>query len=146
MGDEVLDLDVCAIHDAQGRLCQRMAHLVVATAQARLADSFEADRRRGRGGGRRRRPGEQAAEALSGAAATAGSEAEAVAAASGQARLDVQAVAASAEELAASVAEITRQVADGAAVARRAAAGGRATDATVQGPAQAARGSATWCG
>jgi methyl-accepting chemotaxis protein len=47
-------------------------------------------------------------------------------------------VAASAEELAASVAEITRQVAEGACVARAAAEEARATDGTVQGLAQAA--------
>ncbi|TCZ56296.1 methyl-accepting chemotaxis protein [Roseicella aquatilis] len=140
LGEEVLDLEISSIRDAAGRHVSAMVTWSLATAQARLADSFEAElggvveavaAAAGQVHG--------AAEALSGIAATGGREAEAVAVASGQAGADVQAVAASAEELAASVAEITRQVADGATVARAAAEEARATDGTVQGLAQAAQ-------
>lgn len=140
MGQEVMDLTVSAIRNQQGEYVSAMLSWTLVTAQARLADSFEAEV----GGvveavAAAAAQVHQAAEALSGAAATSDREAEAVAEASNQAGADVQAVAASAEELAASVAEITRQVADGAAVARAAAEEARATDGTVQGLAQAAQ-------
>ncbi|MCB4824109.1 methyl-accepting chemotaxis protein [Roseicella aerolata] len=140
LGEEVIDLSVSAIRDAEGRHVSAMLVWSVATAQARLADSFE-----GAVGSvveavaAAAAQVHAAAEALSGTAATSGREAEAVAEVSDRAGADVQAVAASAEELAASVAEITRQVADGAAVARAAAEEARATDGTVQGLAQAAQ-------
>ncbi|TDH63784.1 HAMP domain-containing protein [Dankookia rubra] len=140
VGEEVFDLHVCAIRDAQGRYVSAMLTWSLATAQARLADSFEAEI----GGvveavAAAAAQVHGAAQALSGTAATSGREAGVVAEASGRAGADVQAVAASAEELAASVAEITRQVADGAAVAREAAEAARATDGTVQGLARAAQ-------
>ncbi|MFZ4407685.1 MAG: methyl-accepting chemotaxis protein, partial [Paracraurococcus sp.] len=140
LGEEVVDLSISAIRDPAGAYVSAMLVWSPATAQARLADSFEAEI----GGvveavATAAGQVHQAAEALSGTAATSGREAGAVATASGRAGADVQAVAASAEELAASVAEITRQVADGAAVARAAAEAARATDGTVQGLAQAAQ-------
>ncbi len=140
MGQEVMDLTVSAIRNQQGEYVSAMLSWNLVTAQARLADSFEAEV----GGvveavAAAAAQLHQAAEALSGAAATSDREAAAVAEASTRAGADVQAVAASAEELAASVAEITRQVADGAAVARAAAEEARATDGTVQGLAQAAQ-------
>jgi len=140
MGGEVMDLSVNAIRDPEGRYVSAMLVWSLATAQARLADSFE-----GEIGGvvdalaAAAGQVQSSAEALSAAAATSGREADAVAEASHQAGADVQAVAASAEELAASVAEIARQVADGAAVAREAAAEARATDSTVQGLSDAAQ-------
>ncbi|MDI3306200.1 MAG: methyl-accepting chemotaxis protein [Acetobacteraceae bacterium] len=139
MGQEVMDLTVSAIRNQQGEYVSAMLSWALVTAQARLADSFEAEV----GGvveavATAAAQLHQAAEALSDAAATSDREAAAVAEASTRAGADVQAVAASAEELAASVAEITRQVADGAAVARAAAEEARTTDGTVQGLAQAA--------
>jgi methyl-accepting chemotaxis protein len=139
LGDEVLDLSVNAIRNAQGEYVSAMLVWTLVTAQARLADSFEAEI----GGvveavATAAAQVHQSAEALSAAAMTSGQEAEAVASAGHRAGADVQAVAASAEELASSVAEITRQVADGASVARAAAEEARATDGTVQGLAQAA--------
>ncbi|MFC7473688.1 methyl-accepting chemotaxis protein [Dankookia sp. GCM10030260] len=140
VGEEVLDLHACAIRDPAGRYVNTMLTWSLATAQARLADSFEAEiggvveavaAAAGQVHG--------AAQALSGSAATGGRQAAVVAEASGRAGADVQAVATSAEELAASVAEITRQVADGAAVAREAAEAARATDGTVQGLSEAAQ-------
>jgi methyl-accepting chemotaxis protein len=140
LGDEVLDLSISAIRDAQGAYVSAMLVWSVVTAQARLADSFEAEI----GGvvqavAAAAAQVQGAAQALSGSAETSGREAEAVAEAGNRAGADVQAVAASAEELAASVAEISRQVADGATVARAAAAEARATDETMQGLAQAAQ-------
>jgi len=140
LGPEVMDLSINAIRDAKGEYVSAMLVWSMATAQARLADSFEGDI----GGvvdavAAAAAQVQNSAESLSNAAATSGREADAVADASNQAGADVQAVAASAEELAASVAEISRQVADGAAVAREAAAEARATDGTVQGLSQAAQ-------
>jgi methyl-accepting chemotaxis protein len=64
--------------------------------------------------------------------------AKGVDAATCQASVNVQTVASSAEELTASIAEVTRQIAAGAVVARRAADGTRVTHETVQGLATAA--------
>ena len=140
LGEEVIDLSVSAIRDANGAYISTMLVWSLATAQARLADQFEADI----GGvvhavSAAAAQVQGAAQALSGAAATSDREAEAVAEAGNRAGADVQAVAASAEELATSVAEISRQVAEGATVARAAAAEARATDETVQGLALAAQ-------
>ncbi len=139
LGGEVIDLAISAILDSAGSYVAPMLVWKLATAQARMADAFEADV----GGvveavAAAATQVQQAARALSGAAETSGREADAVAQVSQAAGADVQAVAASAEELASSVAEITRQAAEGAAVAREAADAARATDATVQGLAQAA--------
>jgi methyl-accepting chemotaxis protein len=62
-----------------------------------------------------------------------------VAAASGQTNTNVRTVAAAAEELSASIAEITRQVAGAAEVARRAVAEVRESDRTMQGLAENAK-------
>jgi methyl-accepting chemotaxis protein len=140
LGEEVVELSVSAIRDAAGGYVGPMAVWTLATAQARLADNFEADV-----GGVVEAVAAAAgqmqsiAQAVAGAAETSGREADAVAEVSQRAGAEVQAVAASAEELAASVSEITRQVAEGASVARAAAEEARATDATVQGLAQAAQ-------
>ena len=138
-GGEVLDLSITAIRDRAGAYVGPMLCWQLVTAQARLADRFEAEM----GGvvdavAAAAGQMQQSAHALTGAAETSGREAEAVSEVSQRAGADVQAVAASAEELAASVAEITRQVAEGAEVARAAADEARATDGTVQGLAQAA--------
>ncbi|RYI36276.1 MAG: methyl-accepting chemotaxis protein [Acetobacteraceae bacterium] len=140
LGDEVIDLAISAIRDANGAYVSTMLVWSMATAQARLADQFEADI----GGvvqavASAAAQVQDAAQALTGTAATSDREAEAVAEAGNRAGADVQAVAASAEELATSVAEISRQVAEGATVARAAAAEARATDETVQGLALAAQ-------
>ncbi|MDB5374428.1 MAG: chemotaxis protein [Belnapia sp.] len=140
LGKEVMDLAISAIRDARGEYVSTMLVWSLATAQARLADQFEADI----GGvvqavASAAAQVQGAAQALSGAAATSDREAEAVAEAGNRAGADVQAVAASAEELATSVAEISRQVAEGATIARAAAAEARATDETVQGLALAAQ-------
>ncbi|HYZ32374.1 MAG TPA: methyl-accepting chemotaxis protein, partial [Crenalkalicoccus sp.] len=139
LGGEVLDISISAIRDAVGGYVAPMLALTPVTAQARLADSFEADV----GGvveavAAAAQQVQDAARSLSGAADVSGREADAVAEVSERASRDVHSVAASAEELAASVQEINRQVADGAAVARAATEEAAATDTTVQGMAQAA--------
>ena len=139
IGDEVADLAISAIRDHSGNYIAPMLVWTPATAQARMADSFEADVGGVvEAGAAAAAQVQQAARALSGAAEVSGREADAVAEVSSAAGADVQAVAASAEQLASSVAEITRQASEGAAVAREAAEAARATDATVQGLAQAA--------
>jgi methyl-accepting chemotaxis protein len=137
--DQVLDMKVSAIRDAAGNYVSAMLIWSNVTAQAKLADSFEAEV----GGvvqalATSVKQMRQGVETVSQSADTSGREADAVAEVSAQAGQDVQAVAASAEELAASVAEITRQVTEGAQVARSAAEEARATDATVQGLVQSA--------
>ena len=139
LGEEVMDLSISAIRDAAGNYVGPMVVWTLVTAQARLADSFEADV----GGvveavAAAATQMQATAQSVSGAAEVSGREADAVAEVSRRAGAEVQAVAASAEELAASVAEITRQVTEGASVARAASEEARATDATVQGLAQAA--------
>ncbi len=139
LGGEVIDLAISAICDSAGTYLAPMLVWKLASAEARMADAFEADV----GGvveavAAAASQVQQAARALSSSAEVSGREANAVAELSRAAGADVQAVAASAEQLASSVAEITRQAAEGAAVAKEAAEAARATDATVQGLAQAA--------
>jgi len=139
LGGEVMELNVTAIRDREGKYVGPMLTWALVTKQARLADSFEAEV----GGvvdavANAAGQMQTSANGLTAAAKLSGREADAVAEASVRAGADVQAVAASAEELAASVAEITRQVAEGAQVARSASEEARATDGTVQGLAQAA--------
>ncbi len=62
-----------------------------------------------------------------------------MAGAAGSASANVQTVAAAAEELSASIGEITRQVSDAARIAGRAVEEARRTDGTVQGLADGAR-------
>ena len=135
MGEEVLDLDVCAIRDARRALCERHAGLVGGDRAGPAGRQLRGrDRRGGRGGGRRRRPGAPGGRGAVRRRRDLGARGRGGRRGQRPGRADVQAVAASAEELAASVAEITRQVADGAAVARAAAEAARATDGTVQRP------------
>ncbi|MBI0539458.1 HAMP domain-containing protein [Roseomonas sp. KE2513] len=77
---------------------------------------------------------------MEGAARDGTERAVSVAAASEQASMNVQTVAASAEELAASIAEIARRVAESASMAQQATTDAQATDTAVQGLSQAARG------
>jgi methyl-accepting chemotaxis protein len=139
MGAEVIELRVSAIRDGKGEYAGAMLSWTLATEKARLADTFErevgavveavaasAERL------------QDSARHLSAAAATSGGEAAAVAEAGGRANADVQSVAAAAEEMAASVTEISRRVGEAAEVAGRAGAEARATDATVQGLSDAA--------
>ncbi|PZW45062.1 methyl-accepting chemotaxis protein [Humitalea rosea] len=139
LGKETLDLSVSAITDAAGAYVGPMLAWTVVTEQVRLADTFELEV----GGvvdavASQAYQTQTAARALREAAATSGIEAAAVAEASSRAQADVQAVAAAAEEMASSIAEITRQVSDAAAVANQAVAEARSTDETVRGLAESA--------
>ena len=139
LGAEVFDIKINAILDDGGASVGCMVMWRQCTRQARMADDFEAEvgsvvAAVAQSAVEMRR----SVETMGEAAATSGREADAVADVSSRAGQDVQAVATSAEELAASVAEITRQVTEGAGVASAAAAEARATDATVQGLVQAA--------
>jgi methyl-accepting chemotaxis protein len=138
-GGEVLDLEIFPVRDMKGDYVAAVLAWRLATARARLADTFE------REVGAVVEAVAQSAERLqssardlSQVAATSGSEAAAVAEAGGRATADVQSVAAAAEEMAASVAEIARRVGEAAEVAGRAVAEARQTDATVQGLSDAA--------
>lgn len=139
LGAETLELNVAAIHDAQGRYVAPMVNWSVVTEQVQLADNFEAEigavvQSVATAAARL----QSSARQLAAAAETSNSEAAAVADAGGQASGEVQAVAAAAEEMATSVDEVTRQVAEAAQVAGRAVAEARATDTTVRGLAEAA--------
>jgi methyl-accepting chemotaxis protein len=139
LGTETIGLGASALTDKTGGHAGAMLTWTVLTAQARMADDFEASV------GEVARSVAQAAEgmkttaeALSEVASDTGKRAVAVAAATEQASTNVQTVAASAEELAASVQEISCQVAESAAIASRAAQEAEATDGTVKGLAEAA--------
>jgi methyl-accepting chemotaxis protein len=76
---------------------------------------------------------QQRAQHLAGSISLAGERGEGAARGAHAAAGNVQTVAAAAEQLSAAIAEITRQVADSASVARRALERSQAADATVQG-------------
>ncbi|MFB9968662.1 methyl-accepting chemotaxis protein [Pseudoroseomonas cervicalis] len=139
LGGEVLLLRATAIRDARGQYLGPMLSWSVITAQARLAESFEAEVGAVVAAVARSATHlQESARGMSGSARRSGEEAAAVASASAQAGSSVQAVAASAEELAASVAEVTRQVQSGAGVARDAAEETRRADATIRSLSDAA--------
>ena len=128
MGPETLELNVTAMHDAEGRYSGAMLAWHRVTEQARLADTFEADIGAVvQSVAAAAAQMQHSARSLTEAAAESGREAMAVSEAGAQANADVQAVAAAAEEMAASVEEITRRVAEA-----------KATDSTVRGLAEAA--------
>ncbi|MBE9605941.1 HAMP domain-containing protein [Acetobacteraceae bacterium H6797] len=133
LGNETLELSFSAIRDAQGNYIGPMLVLNVVTEQVRLADTFEKDV----GGvveSLAARASEMQAETrrLAVAAEQTGQEVGAVAEAAGHANREVQAVAAAAEEMASSIAEISRRVAEAADVAARAVSEAQATDGTVR--------------
>ena len=121
MGDERIDIRIAAVRDPRGRYVGPMLTWQLVTAQIRLADSFEANVRALAG-----RVAQAAREMLGSADAMrrtaegTGEKSEHVASAAGRATGNVQTVAAAAEELAASVAEVDRQVGQSASIAGRA--------------------------
>ena len=134
VGGEVVDLQASAIRDAAGAYSGPMLTWRLATEEARLADTFEAEvgavveSLAGEVEGLRR-----AAGAVHDTAGRSGREAAEVADAASRASGEVGAVAAAAEEMAASITEITRRVAEAAEVAAQAVSEARATDGTVRG-------------
>jgi methyl-accepting chemotaxis protein len=138
-GAEMLDLSVSAIRDAGGTYLGPMVSWSISTEKAKLADTFETEV----GAvveGVATSAGilQDNARTLRANAETSGREAGTVAEAGERANADVQAVAAAAEEMAASITEITRRVAEAAEVAGRAVEETRATDTTVRGLSEAA--------
>ncbi len=139
LGPETIALRVSALTDQHGGYVGAMLTWTAITAQARMADDFEASVGKvARSVAAAAETMKGTAESLSEVASDTGKRAIAVAAATEQASTNVQTVAASAEELAASVQEISRQVAESTAIASRAAAEAEATDGTVKGLAEAA--------
>ncbi|MFH5924196.1 methyl-accepting chemotaxis protein [Roseomonas xinghualingensis] len=134
MGAEVVDLQASAITDGSGAYAGPMLTWRLATEEARLADTFEAEvgavveNLAGQVESLRRAAGE-----VHGTADRSGREAGQVADAAARASGEVGAVAAAAEEMAASITEITRRVAEAAEVAAQAVSEARATDGTVRG-------------
>jgi methyl-accepting chemotaxis protein len=134
IGSEVLDLQVSAITDAAGAYAGPMLTWRLATEEARVADTFEAevgavvDHLASQAEALRR-----AASDVSETAGLSGREAAQVAEAAARASGEVGAVAAAAEEMAASITEITRRVTEAAEVAAQAVGEARSTDGTVRG-------------
>ncbi|WP_458095884.1 methyl-accepting chemotaxis protein [Roseomonas sp. WA12] len=134
MGQEVVDLQVSAITDSAGTFSGPMLTWRLATEEARLADTFEAEV--GAVVDNLATQADQlrhAASSVHGTADRSGREAAQVADAAARASGEVGAVAAAAEEMAASITEITRRVAEAAEVAAQAVSEARATDNTVRG-------------
>jgi methyl-accepting chemotaxis protein len=139
VGPETIALRASALTDKTGGYAGAMLTWTVITAQARMADDFEASVGKvARSVAAAAEGMKGTAESLSEVASDTGKRAVAVAAATEQASTNVQTVAASAEELAASVQEISRQVAESSAIASRAVVEAEATDGTVKGLAEAA--------
>jgi methyl-accepting chemotaxis protein len=134
IGAEVVDLQASPITDGTGAYAGPMLTWRLATEEARLADTFEAEvgavveNLAGQAEQLRR-----AASEVHGTADRSGREAAQVAEAAARANGEVGAVAAAAEEMAASITEITRRVAEAAEVAAQAVSEARATDNTVRG-------------
>ena len=134
IGAEVLDLQASAIRDGTGAYAGPMLTWRLATEEARLADTFEAEV----GAVVENLAGEvemlrRSADGVHDTAGRSGREAAEVAEAASRASGEVGAVAAAAEEMAASITEITRRVAEAAEVAAQAVSEARATDGTVRG-------------
>jgi methyl-accepting chemotaxis protein len=134
IGSEVVDLQASAITDGMGAYAGPMLTWRLVTEEARLADTFEAEV----GAVVENLAGQvdslrSAAGQVHGTADRSEREAGQVADAAARASGEVGAVAAAAEEMAASITEITRRVAEAAAVAAQAVSEARATDITMRG-------------
>ncbi len=139
LNGETLELQLSALHDRHGGYVGPMAIWRHLTDQTRLASRFEESI-----GAIARNVGEaasgmrDAARIMSDAAGDAGLRTRAVTSASEQAAGHVATAASGAEELAASVAEIGRQVAESSRIAARAVTEAEATDRSVGGLSEAA--------
>jgi methyl-accepting chemotaxis protein len=139
LGLETLELHISALHDQRGSFIGPMVIWHQLTDEVRLAVRFEDTV-----GSIARTVGEaaagmcEAARSMTEVAGDAGLRTIAVTNAAGQAAGHVAAAAAGAEELAVSVGEIGRQVAESARIAGEAVAEARATDSSVGGLSEAA--------
>ena len=139
LGGETLELEISALHDPHGAPVGPMVIWHHLTARTRLAERFERSIGAIAGAVGEAAAGmRDAARSMSDSAGEAGERTLAVTTASEQASGHVAAAAAGAEELAASVSEIGRQVAESARIAARAVAEARATDQSVGGLSEAA--------
>jgi methyl-accepting chemotaxis protein len=121
VGDERMEVRIAAVRDSRGRYLGPMLTWMLITAQVRLADNFEANVRALAGRvAQASREMLGAADSVRRTAEATGEKSEHVASTAGRATGNVQTVAAAAEELAASVAEVDRQVGQSANVAGRA--------------------------
>ena len=139
LGEETLARTISELRDRSDKRAGLMLIWHRRTGQVRLTDQFE----RSIGTiaasvGDRAEAMTATARALGTAATDAGERSNAVTTASDQATGSVNAVAAGAEELAASIAEISRQVADSANIARQAVSEADATDRCMSGLSAAA--------
>ncbi len=140
LGAETLDVVVSAIRDRTGAYVGPMMTWKRATGQAGLVHRFEATVGAiARAVGDRAAAMTETAGEMNAAAREAGGRAEAVARASEQASSSVAAAAVGAEQLAGSIAEIGRRVAELARIAGRAVEEAEATDRSVGGLSEAAR-------
>ncbi len=134
LGTETLEWNATAIRDRFGEYSGAMLTWTVLTAQVHLVEQF--DRSVGAVAsavGEAASDMQQSAQVMSDAAADSGNRIAAVAEASTQASQHVSAAAAGAEELAMSVVEIGRQVADSARIASQAVQEADATDHCIGG-------------
>ena len=107
LGDEILDLDVCAIKDKSGYYMGAMASWSVITAQENMAQNvLNVAKTVSESSGEV----ETTSQSLAAAAEETSAQATAVAAAAEEASTNVQTVAAAAEEMTASIKEISGQV------------------------------------
>ncbi|MFM7347523.1 MAG: methyl-accepting chemotaxis protein [Tagaea sp.] len=139
LGGETIDLRVNPIRDRAGAYIGPMLSWSVVTKQAKIADDFEANVK-----------GvvetvaaaatqlQSTAKSLGGSAEETTRQSTVVSAASEQAAVNIQTVASAAEELSASIGEISRQVAESAKIARDAVGQAKATDAQVEALSQGA--------
>ncbi len=139
LGEETLARTISELRDRSDKRAGLMLIWHRRTGQVRLTDQFE----RSIGTiaasvGDRAEAMTATARALGTAATDAGERSNAVTTASDQATGSVNAVAAGAEELAASIAEISRQVTDSANIARQAVSEADATDRCMSGLSAAA--------
>ncbi|MFV3128105.1 methyl-accepting chemotaxis protein [Niveispirillum sp. KHB5.9] len=121
LGTEWLDIRIAAVRDNRGRYLGPMLTWSLITAQRRLADTFEADvRALATRLGKASQDMLDASDAMRHTAEDSGAKSRHVATMVERATASVQTMAAAAEELAASVAEVDRQVGQSATIAGRA--------------------------
>lgn len=138
LGPETLDLNVNAVHTADGQYVGAMVTWSVVTQlQGAIAD-FEANVKSAVSRvSDASQEMKQMAEGLASTAEESTRQATTVAGAAEETTTNVQTVASAAEEMSNSINEITRQVADSSRIAQDAVAQAETTNATVQGLAEA---------
>ncbi len=135
LGDEKLELNVCAITNPDGSYAGPMVSWSVVTEQIAMAEKVKSVVDVVASAATQL---DATARTMSGTAEEANSRSAAVASASEEASANVQTVAGAAEELASSVQEIGRQVAQSSEIARRAVDEATRTNQTVRSLADAA--------